>query len=80
MLIPLTDAHSRAEFFLYADMVRVVQRQPRNEMVTLVVTNIIGPQGPLAYEVLEAPSTIAALINVSSSHREPTPPRQLLQG
>ena len=79
MLIPLTDANSRAEFYLYAEMIRVVQPQPRNQMVTLVVTNIIGPQGPLAYEVLETPATIAALINGHSLPQEPTPPRQLLQ-
>ena len=80
MLIPLTDANSRAEFYLYSDMIRVVQQQPRNQMLTLVVTNIVGPQGPLAYEVLETPATIAALVNGHSLPREQTPPKQLLQG
>ena len=73
MLISLTSADQKSRFYMRADMVRIVQRHPKNEMITLVITNVIGPQGPLAYEVLESPDVIAAQINSPGSLPAQTP-------
>ena len=63
MLIKLTQAGNGTELYIDHQMVRVVERNPGNPLITQIVSNFMTPKGPLAYEVREAPAEIAVLVN-----------------
>lgn len=63
MLIKLTFAHNKHEFWVRADMVRSVERDPNNLLTTTVGTTLLTPQGYANYEVTESPSEVVSLVN-----------------
>lgn len=62
-MIKLTFAHNKHEFFVRSDQVRSVERHPENLLTSLVAMNLLTPTGPLVYEVVEGPDTVAQLVN-----------------
>ena len=63
MLIPLTFSHNRNTFYIRADQVRSIERNPDNLLETHVGMMLMTQQGPLTYSVLETPDDIAFLVN-----------------
>lgn len=45
--------------------VRRVEKHPQNMLVTLVITNMLTPQGPLAFEVSETPEEVIQKIETA---------------
>lgn len=63
MLIKLTFAHNRMEFWMRADHVRSIERSADNPLVTAVGTTLMTSTGPIVYAVLETPDEIAEEVN-----------------
>lgn len=63
MLINLTFAHNKSEFWIKADHIRSAERSQSNQLLTVVSTMLMTPQGPVAYEVLESPQEVADRVN-----------------
>jgi len=63
MMIQLTFSHNKHDFFVRADHIRSAERHPENLLETLVAMNLMTPQGPLVYNVLEPPAVIADMVN-----------------
>lgn len=69
MLIKLTFADAnKNEFWISTDQIVSLQRSQKNLLETLVVTSLLGPQGPQAFAVLESPETVAYLVNSSKDN------------
>ncbi len=62
MMIKLMDT-SRNPFWIRADAIRSIERSNENPLVTVVVQNLITPQGPACIGVLDNMDDIAAAIN-----------------
>jgi hypothetical protein len=64
MMIKLTFAtKARDEFWMRTTDIKSVQKDPNNLIQTLVVTNIVTPQGYQTFAVLEPMDEIAAQVN-----------------
>lgn len=64
MLIKMTEASTKLDFYMRASIIRLVQKSPQG-ITTLVVTNTVGPQGFLSYEVMDSPNDIASAVNIA---------------
>lgn len=63
MLIRLTDANNKTDVTVQANLIGVAQRTPDNPMVTQIITLLMGPRGPFAFQCTESPSTVQDLVN-----------------
>lgn len=52
-MLKFTLAKGSADFALRAELVISINRSMENKLTTFVTTTIMGPQGPMAYEVKE---------------------------
>ena len=75
MLIKLTFAQNKHEFYLRASDIRTIERDPANILQTLVSTTLITNTGPLTYGVIENPDEIANMVeNALSGKTKWIPP------
>lgn len=62
MLIKLTLSTSKVQFYMRAKDVRTIEKDARDQITTMVTTDIFTQQGPLAYRVMETVDEVAALV------------------
>jgi hypothetical protein len=61
-LVGFTEAKSKLMFYIDTANVRLIAKSD-NKITTLLHTYTPGPQGPMAYEILESPEKAAQLVN-----------------
>lgn len=62
MLIKLTLTNGKADFYMRADMVLIVERHRQNIGETIVTTNLMTAKGPISYNVIETPAAVAEAV------------------
>lgn len=62
MLIKLTLASSKVQFYMRAKDVRTIEKDARDQITTMVTTDIFTQQGPIAYRVMETIDEVAARV------------------
>lgn len=67
MLVRMTNSQNKTDIFIKPELIRSVEKSPKNLLQTIVITNLMTPQGLVTYEVSETPEEIARRIEIAQS-------------
>jgi hypothetical protein len=67
MLIRLTSAVNKLPFYMRAKDVRTVEKDSRDQITTMVTTDVFTNNGPIAYRVMESVEEVANMVNAGIS-------------
>jgi len=66
MLVRLT-RHDKNEIWLEHTCIWCVTKDVNNPLVTILLTTMIGPKGPMLYQVMETPTEVAEAVRLVSA-------------
>jgi hypothetical protein len=72
-MIHLTLVKGNVDLALRAELIITLNRNTENKMTTFITTTIIGPQGPLSYEVKESFNYVLEQYEAILENRPPAP-------
>jgi hypothetical protein len=72
MFVKLTESDSKNEFYIDVRGVRMITRNPKNLIETLLITHFQTAQGVQAIGILESPSEAARLVNAALASKDLT--------
>lgn len=66
----LTIATNKQKVYLRADQVIAIDKNPKNDLETVVLTSILTPQGPATYLVLDDAQSLAKAVTAALKTQE----------
>jgi len=67
MLVKLTNAKTKMDLYLEANIILIVQKAPNSLTETMVTTSLMTQQGPVAFHVSETPAEVGRAVNEAHS-------------
>ena len=69
MFVKLTMLPHKVDLYLRIEDIKTIQRNPENQLETIVSVNIMTPKGPFGYLVATAPEDIIGQMLVGGHHK-----------
>ena len=69
MFVKLTMLPQKVDLYLRIEDIKTIQRNPENQLETIVSVNIMTPKGPFGYLVGDAPESIVTQMLAGGYHK-----------
>lgn len=70
MLICVTNSKTKQVMAIKTDFIFVVERSIKNALETILISTMNGPNGLMAYSILESPEECMAMVASAERHEE----------